>query len=112
MSDFHLKADLPADPDERITVMADAFKIALTHAATDPETRVRMILGEAYTRLNGVVEWLRLELLKENAEVNLVAKRLDLQPELLTRKIGEPDVAATQQKLLALALHRRDSADE
>ncbi len=110
-SDFRLKADLPEDPDKRGEVIADAFKIALLHAQSDPEMRLRMILGEAYSRMNAVIDWLSGELAKESVKLHDMAAKFDRQPELLTRKIGESDVASAQQKLLALAL-RRDGAGE
>jgi hypothetical protein len=105
MSDFHLSADLPANPEERTAVMAKGFEMALTHAATDPELRLRMILGEACCKLNDVVSWLRLELEKEKAEVREMARKFDRQPELLARKVAEP-IASVQQRLLHSALKK------
>src|ERR1700680_1141293 len=49
MSDFHLKAEIPegATTKDVTDIRAGAFRTALTHAATDPAIRLKMLLGEA-----------------------------------------------------------------
>jgi hypothetical protein len=105
-SDFHLRADdLPDARGERVKVMAKGFETALAHAQSDPETRLRMILGEAYAKITETVEWLRLEILGEPIPVRDMADRFCRDPELLLRR-GDGDVGATQLKLLLLALRK------
>lgn len=74
MSDFHLTADLPADPEKRLQVRADAIKLALEHAVSDPSIRLKMILGEAYARYREMTAWLAVEIEKEAEPVRKLAR--------------------------------------
>ena len=71
---FHLSAQLPGDPDDRLKVRAEAFAVALTHAVNDPAFRLEMVIGEAYGRYREVVAWLANELEKEKTEIQFYAK--------------------------------------
>ena len=48
MSDFHLTAEYPegATDAEVMKIRAEAFRIALLHAATDPAMRAKMLAAE------------------------------------------------------------------
>lgn len=75
MVEYRLTVDeLPADSVERTKVRAAAIATALTHAATDPVFRLEMILGEAYSRYLGVVDWLVGEIEKEPAAIQAYAR--------------------------------------
>ncbi len=51
-SDFHLKAEYPegATDDEVMKIRAEAFRVALLHAATDPVMRAKMLAAEREVR--------------------------------------------------------------
>ena len=78
MSDFHLRADLPADAtDEQVDqIRADAFKAALTHAATDPGIRAKMILGETAKEIGDVYDRLLAKLAKEPEAVQRLVREM------------------------------------
>jgi hypothetical protein len=106
MSDFHLRADdRPEDRGERVNVMAKGFETALAYAQSDPEMRLRMILGEAYAKATAIIDWLRAELYKEPGAVRRLAEDFAHDPDLLLRKV-EGDVGATQLKMLQIALRK------
>lgn len=53
MSDFHITAEIPpeATPEEAIKIRAEAFRMALMHAATDPEIQRKMREGEERSKM-------------------------------------------------------------
>jgi hypothetical protein len=67
-------APLPDDPAERTKIRAAAIAEALTHAATAADFRLEMIVGEAYARYLGVVDWLAGEIEKEGPGVQGYAR--------------------------------------
>ncbi len=60
-SDFHLKAEYPegATDDEVMKIRAEAFRVALLHAATDPVMRAKML--EAEREVRGKLEEIKNE---------------------------------------------------
>jgi hypothetical protein len=103
MSQFHLSAELPGgdeNRDERVKVMAEGFKTALHHGATDPEIRLRMLMGEAYAKWHDFMTWFKGELDREPPEVREMAARFVENADLLLRE-RDNKVLAKQLELLS-----------
>jgi hypothetical protein len=94
---YRLTADLPEDPAERTHAMAKAFGMALHEAATSPDFRIEMILGEAFSRYMRVVDWLIGELHKEPAEVQVYARKI-------TKTLRNADLEVVRMALLTDAV--------
>src|SRR5215472_4433929 len=78
MSHFHLSAELPGgdeNREKRVEIMAEGLKTALTYGATNPEIRLRMLMGEAFAKWTDLLKWFREELSKESPEVQELANR-------------------------------------
>ena len=100
---FNMRVDLPKDgtPREITDIRADAFKTALTHAATDPLMRLQMIMGEFYRKHNYLVLELSRELAKESPDVQELAKKWAGDPSHIQRLLGDrEEVIAVQQNLI------------
>jgi|SRR5215472_3060326 len=79
MSHFHLSAELPGgdeNHEERVKIMAEGFEKALIYGATNPDIRLRMLMGEANARWLALLHWLKGELARESPEVRELAKRV------------------------------------
>ncbi len=103
MGGYHMRVDLPEDgtAGEVTDIRAEAFKTALTHAATDPLMRLQMIAGEFYRKYQDLVRDLREELAKESPAVRELAAKWAADPSHIARLLGDrPEVIAVQQKLI------------
>ncbi len=120
MSDIHLAAEYPegATPEQKKDVRAAAFQHALLMASSDPEIRLRMILGEAYQRYMAVVRWIVDEIGKDEAKacgLRKVAERFAIDPSLLEMKRPAgltPSAIVTQRRLLIAAVAQMMIATE
>ena len=80
----------------------DAFQTALNVAGSDPETRLRMILGEAYQKYLELCRWTLDELRKDEPKAPgliALAERFAGDPSLL-RFPSAPAVSDTQNIIL------------
>lgn len=69
MSRINISVDLVGtEGDERKKRLATAVQAGLNIAGTDPEIRLRMILGEALQRYKRLVEWLCDEIVKDETK--------------------------------------------
>jgi hypothetical protein len=100
---YHMRVDLPKDgtPQEIKDVRAQAFKTALTTAATDPLMRLQMIMGEFYRKHQDLVWDLRQELAKESPAMQELAMKWACDPSHIQRLLGDRhEVIAIQQRLI------------
>ena len=69
-ANYHVTADIPADapPQQRSDARAEAIKMVLIHASSDPGTRLLMILGDAYQRYLDLARWIAQEIEKDEAK--------------------------------------------
>ena len=79
---------------------ADAFQTALTHAASDPETRLRMILGETANAYGYLIAALRGKLNTAGPEVKALASKFATDATLVRLGIRDAELAALTQRLL------------
>ncbi len=82
MSDFHLKADLPADASDRevTDIRAKAFQTALMHAATDPMITLKMLVGAAGHEYQSAVWMLAHKIAKAGPAMIALARKLAAEP--------------------------------
>jgi hypothetical protein len=112
MSQFHFSTELPGGddetPEERVKAMADAYRRALNHVAVDPETRLRMLMGEAYAKWRSLMEWFKRELDREPPEVREMAARFVGNADLLLHE-RDDKVLAKQLELLSRVTQEPDA---
>lgn len=65
MAKLHMGVDLPADPERRKRARAEAIHAALSHAASSPDFRLDMILGEGCGRVMEVARWMVEQIAKD-----------------------------------------------
>jgi hypothetical protein len=97
-----MRAELPPDAtDQEVTnIRAEGFRQALTHAATDAEFRLRMIMGESVRDYHDLLDKLRAKLLAEPQAVRDLAMKFAGRPDLLAKPIRDATVAHVQQVIL------------
>ena len=102
MGGYHMRVDLPQDAtDQEVTeIRAEGFRQALTHAATDAEFRLRMVMGETYSEYQELLRRLQAKLAAESEAVQLLAIKYAARPDLLAAPIRDPTVAHVQQVIL------------
>lgn len=102
MGGYHMRAEFPEDAtrQEKKEIVATAYEHAFEHARTDPEMRLRMIMGEAYRKYAEAIRYIQTELAKEPEAVRLLANKFAGRPDLIAKPIRDATVAHTHQVLL------------
>ena len=102
MSSYHMTIETPEDatPQEKKVIRAKGIEKALTDVTTDPEFRLRMLMGETFGDYQRVLDTLREKLSKESDAVRLLAAKWAGRPDLLGKPITDPTVAHVQHILL------------
>jgi hypothetical protein len=108
MSRTKITADIPADAtkERRTAIVAGAYQAALSIASSDPEVRLRMILGEAYQRYSEVFVWMAREIAKDEERApGLIALAKTWSSDRRPLLVGYPDfmaeaIGAVQQMLI------------
>ncbi len=99
---YHMSIETPEDasPEERKQIRAKGIEQALTDVATDPEFRLRMLMGEAYADYQRVLGTLQDKLGKESDAVRMLALKWAGRPDLLSKPIKDATVAHAQHIIL------------
>lgn len=120
MTDLHVVAEIPVDAslEEKKRRRGEAIAAALSAASGSPDFRLRMILGEGYQRLQGVMRWIADEIAKDEAKAPGLTALADQWGTYLPRDAKDEMVHAQQQMLIAAvrlvlqkqAIERREEA--